>query len=81
MATTDVSVPVPEPATPAATDTSASDTSMSYAGYAKYVAVVGLALCVLVLDVYKVPADHFINLVAVPGLTALGMHTAAKTLS
>ena len=71
---TPTTVVVPESAVPAPAETSTTT-------YIKWGAAFTLGAAVLALDVMKVPADHFINLVVVPGFACLGMHTAAKTLN
>jgi hypothetical protein len=67
---------------PAAPSAPAPATStINYGLVAKWGAAFLLGCAVLALDVLKIPADHFITLVVMPGLTALGLHTSAKTLT
>jgi len=58
-----------------------SQRGASYVLAAKVAAGVSVAVAVLTLDVLKIPADHFMQLVAVPVLTGLIVHTSAKTLN
>jgi hypothetical protein len=58
-----------------------TQTSFDYSTAAKWAAAVALAAAILTLDIMKIPADHFMNYVAIPGLAALGIHSAAKTLT
>lgn len=69
----------PQPAAVATTVVTPEPSNLTF--YAKCGATLMLGIAVLALDVMKVPADHFINLVAVPGLAYLGLHSAAKTLN
>jgi hypothetical protein len=59
----------------------AGRTALPWDTLAKWAAVACLAASVLVLDIMKLPADHYINLIVIPGLSYLGLHTAAKTLN
>lgn len=69
-----MSDPNTSPPTPAAL-------SFDWVILAKWGATFALAGSVLALDVLKIPADHYFNLIVVPGLSMLGLHTAAKTLN
>ena len=69
------------PLPPAASDPETPQRGRSLVLAAKVGAGVAVAVAVLTLDVLKIPADHFMQLVAVPVLTGLIVHTSAKTLN
>ena len=80
-ATTIPTIPQPAPPLASSPTTPPTPPSLDYALMAKWGSAVALATAILVLDVMKIPADHFMQFVAIPGLSALGLHTAAKTLT